>query len=142
VIVLELDPVEVQLLRELIAQYEELVTTSEVDPALERLFPTAYTDDADAAAEFAQYTRESLIDIKTANSGAVAAALEADHVVRLSEEDAEHWLPVLTDLRLVLADRLDIRTDDDPVPDDGLGDIYDWLGELQSTLIEALDGPP
>jgi hypothetical protein len=141
VIVLDLDPVEVQLLRDLIEQYEELVVSSEIDPALERLFPTAYTDDADAAAEFARYTRENLIDIKTANSGAVAAALEADTVIQLSDEDAEQWLPVLTDLRLVLAERLGIRADDDPIPDDGLGEVYSWLGGLQATIIDALDGP-
>jgi hypothetical protein len=144
VIVLDLDDVEVQLLRELLAQYDELVVAGEADssdPVIGRLFPTAYTDDPDAAAEFERYTRESLIDTKTANSGAVAAALAADNVVQLSDEDAEQWLPVLTDLRLVLAERLGIRADDDQVPDDGIGEIYNWLGELQATIIAALDGP-
>jgi len=141
---LELSPTEVELLRTLLTQYEELVQAGDDDPALERLFPIAYRDDPDAAAEFAKYTRTGLIDSKTANSGTVAAALIGGDgpdggTIDLSEETAERWLPVLTDLRLVVAERLGIRADDDPVPDDSLGEVYHWLGQLQAYLIDAIE---
>lgn len=137
---LEFSPTEVELMRTLIAQYEELVLVESDDPALERLFPVAYRDDPDAAAEFRRYTRSGLVDTKTAKAGAVAAALLGG-TVDLTNDEAERWLPVLTDLRLIVAERLGIRADDDPVPDDSLGEVYHWLGELQSYLIDAIEAP-
>jgi hypothetical protein len=140
VIRLELTAIEVELLSTLLAQYDELVQADDGDPVLDRLFPVAYRDDPDAAAEFSRYTRTGLVDSKTANAGAVAAALVgSDGVIELSDEATERWLPVLTDLRLVVAERIGITADDDPVPDDELGQVYHWLGGLQGYLIEALD---
>ena len=139
VIVLELSEVEVGLLRTLLAEYDELVQADDGDPVLDRLFPVAYRDDPDAAAEFAKYTRSGLVDHKTANAGALSAALADGGLVRLDTESAERWLPVLTDLRLIVAERIGITADDDPVPDDPLGEVYHWLGNLQSYLIDALD---
>ena len=60
-------------------------------------------------------------------------------LVTVERDDAERWLPALTDLRLVLAERLGIHTDDDPLPENELGDVYSWLGELQWLLVAALD---
>jgi len=140
-ILLELTAAETELLRTLVTQYEELVQApAGDDPALERLFPAAYRDDPDAAAEFSRYTRRGLIEHKSANAGVIAAAVTAqDGAVALSDDDAARWLPVLTDLRLVLAERLGIRTDDDPVPAEPLGEVYNWLGGLQQHLVDALD---
>ena len=139
VIALEFTDAELSLLRTLLTEYDELVQADGGDPVLERLFPVAYRDDPDAAAEFSRYTRSGLVDHKTANAGAVAAALVDGGVIRLDDDSAERWLPVLTDLRLIVADRIGITADDDPVPDDPLGEVYDWLGHLQSYLIDALE---
>jgi hypothetical protein len=135
---------ELELMQTLLVQYEELMQVESDDPALERLFPIAYRDDPDAAAEFRQYTRSGLVDTKTAKAGAVAAALLAGTgddggTIDLADDDAERWLPVLTDLRLIVAERLGIREDDDPVPDDSLGEVYNWLGQLQAYLIDAIE---
>lgn len=139
-ILLELTPAELQLLRTLLAQYEELVAgPAGDDPALERLFPAAYRDDPDSAAEFSRYTRSGLVDHKTGNAAAMAATLSDDGVIGLSDEAVTRWLPVLTDLRLVIAQRLGIVADDDPVPDGSLGEVYHWLGGLQQHLLEALE---
>ncbi|MFC5502010.1 DUF2017 family protein [Lysinimonas soli] len=146
-VLIEFTALERQLLTTLLAQYDELVHEQlddadlAEDPALARLFPNAYPDDDEAAAEFRTYTREGLVERKSANSGLISAALVASPEQRLSVErdDAERWLPALTDLRLVLAERLGIRHDDDPLPDDELADVYAWLGELQWSLIAALD---
>ena len=75
-------------------------------------------------------------------SGLPAAALtesSSDGRLTVARDDAEHWLPALTDLRLVLAERLGIHNDDDLLPESELADVYQWLGELQWSLIEALD---
>jgi len=147
-VLIEFSPTERQLLETLLAQYDELVhdqlddSDLDDDPALARLFPNAYPDDAEAASEFRRYTREGLVEHKSANSGLIAAALmAADDEDRLTVErgDAERWLPTLTDLRLVLAERLGVRSDDDPLPDSELADVYSWLGELQWLLVAALD---
>jgi hypothetical protein len=138
-ILLEFTESEVTLLRTLLQQYEEIVH-GEGDPVLDRLFPAAYRDDPDAAAEFARYTRSGLVDSKAAGAGVVAAALtEGEGLVTLSDEDAARWLPVLTDLRLIIADRLGIRRDEDEIPESPLADVYHWLGALQAHLVEALD---
>ena len=113
-ILIQLSPSELELLRTLLGQYEELVQVDSDDPALERLFPVAYREDPDAAAEFRQYTRSGLVDTKTAKAGAVAAALlggsgDDGGTIELTDDEAERWLPVLTDLRLIVAERLGIR---------------------------------
>ena len=147
-VLIELTTTERRLLATLLTQYDELVhdqlddTDLADDPALARLFPNAYPDDAEAAAEFRQYTRDGLVERKSANSGLISAALTEssdDGRLTVARDDAEHWLPALTDLRLVLAERLGIHTDDDPLPESELADVYQWLGELQWALVEALD---
>lgn len=146
-VLIELTPTERALMEALLTQYDELVHDQlddadlAADPALTRLFPNAYPDDPEAAAEFRTYTREGLVERKTANSGLISAALMAsdDSRITVTRDDAERWLPALTDLRLVLAERLGIRTDDDPLPKSELADVYAWLGELQWSLIEALE---
>jgi len=147
-VLIELTPMERRLLSTLLTQYDELVhdqlddSDLAADPALARLFPNAYPDDDEAAAEFRRYTRDGLADRKAANSGLISAALMAssdDERITVARDDAEHWLPALTDLRLVLAERLGIHRDDDPIPENELGDVYDWLAQLQGALVEALD---
>ena len=147
-VLIELTPMERRLLSTLLAQYDELVhdqlDDSDLadDPALARLFPNAYPDDDQAAAEFRQYTRDGLVERKSANSGLIAAALMAssdEGRLTVARDDAEHWLPALTDLRLVLAERLGIHQDGDPLPRTELADVYEWLAELQWALVEALD---
>jgi len=147
-VLIELTPMERRLLSTLLTQYDELVhdqlddSDLAADPALARLFPNAYPDDDEAAAEFRRYTRDGLAERKAANSGLISAALMAssdDERITVARDDAEHWLPALTDLRLVLAERLGIHRDDDPIPENELGDVYDWLAQLQGALVEALD---
>ena len=66
--------------------------------------------------------------------------------VELDEPAAESWLRSFTDLRLALATRLGVEEGDEDVwyamPDDDpraqAHDIYEWVGYLQETLVEAL----
>jgi len=133
-------------------------TTIPEDPVLARLFPTAYPDDEDAAADFRRFTESGLRDGKAAASGLVIDALEEAGLppelteeglvidVELSEPDAEAWMRAFTDIRLALATRLEVRSGDedywDSLPDDDpraqAHDIYEWVGWLQESIIEAL----
>ncbi|MBU1587704.1 MAG: DUF2017 domain-containing protein [Actinobacteria bacterium] len=114
-------------------------STAPLDPALARLLPDAYRDDAEAASEHRRFTELALVDRKVANARAVIRLLEA-YEVRLDDADVQAWLRHLTDLRLVIAARLQIEEDDDVgLGDDALLDLYDWLGYLQGTLVECIE---
>lgn len=140
------DADEARLLSTLAGQVADLVASAdEVDPAVLRLLPDAYRDDAEASAEFRRFTAEGLGNRKVLNARAMVESLEqvpTTGEVRLDAPAAGAWLRSLTDIRLVLAERLGIETEDD---EDGrevdpiMRDVYDWLGFVQNSLVEALD---
>lgn len=110
-----------------------------VDPALARLLPDAYRDDAEAASDHRRLTERSLVDRKVANARLVISSLEGKSL-ELDSAGVQAWLRTLTDLRLAIAARLNIESDGD----EGVGApemhwTYDWLGYLQGTLVEAID---
>jgi hypothetical protein len=133
-------------------------TTEPDDPVLARLFPTAYQHDEEAAAEFRRFTEGALRDGKAAGAAAIIDTLEDAGLppeltedgltidVEMAEPVAEAWLRSFTDLRLALATRLGIEDDDDEVwlamdeedPRSQAHDIYQWVGYLQETLVDAL----
>lgn len=130
------------------------------DPVLARLFPTAYPADEEAAAEFRRFTEGTLRDGKARGASTIIDQLEdaglPDELdqdglmidVELDEPTAETWLRSFTDLRLALATRLGIEDGDEDVwaalPDEDpraqAHDIYEWVGYLQETLVDALSG--
>lgn len=140
-VAVSLEGVERDLLTSLISQYEDVLHDEDGDPVHDRLFPAAYRQDPAADAEFRRYTREGLVERKSANAGRIAAAVAgtADGRVTLDDDAVGAWLAALTDLRLVIAERLGIRTDDDPVPPGDLGAVYGWLAELQERIVQAVD---
>ncbi|TFC91527.1 MULTISPECIES: DUF2017 family protein [Cryobacterium] len=140
------------------------------DPALRRLLPDAYTDDPEAAAEFRRFTADDLLERKVRNARCLLATLgeepladvadepddaelndadtaadDADQPVTidLDADDVQAWLRTLTDLRLTLAERLEIGSDGVPGRSDDeapfLHDIYDWFGMVQESLVYAID---
>ena len=132
---------ERELLSSLLGQLAELLSDGDDDPAVRRLLPDGYRDDAEAAAEFRRYTRSGLVDHKTGAAEAVVEALRGEGRILLSPAEAERWLPTLTDLRLVLAERLGIRREEDQ--GEGIvADVYEWLGLLQAGLVAVLDELP
>lgn len=128
----------------------------ERDPALERLLPAAHREDEQIAAEFRRFTEQGLRARKTANLSTAIAALSAvddERVdrVELDEAQAVALVVALTDVRLVLGERLDLRTDEDlelleerasSLDDDDPAvyalAVYDFLTWLQETLAHAL----
>jgi hypothetical protein len=123
------------------------------DPALERLFPSAHPDNPSLAVEFRQLTEHGLRERKAANLASAIAALEAADGVRVSldQSQAQAMVVALTDVRLLLGERLGLRTDEDA---DALQDLlgaaaqddpqlqlaacYDFLTWLQESLIQSL----
>ena len=123
------------------------------DPALDRIFPTANRQDEQAAAEFRRLTEETLRTRKTSNLDTALAALSGveDQRVTLDREQAVALVVALTDVRLVLGERLGLRQDDDlelleeevsSLPEDDPAvyalAVYDFLTWLQETLAKAL----
>ncbi len=133
-------------------------TDAPEDPVLARLFPTAYAEDEEAASEFRRFTEGGLRDgkaraaavvIDTLEEAGLPEQLEEDGLmidVELDEATAQTWLRSFTDVRLALATRLEIEEGDEEVwfamPDDDpraqAHDIFEWVGYLQETLVQAL----
>ncbi len=85
------------------------------DPALRRLLPPASRDDPEQAAEFRRLTEHTLRSRKAATLSAAIAALEQAVPPKLSlDAGAARALSMaLTDVRLILGERLGLRTDED-----------------------------
>jgi hypothetical protein len=133
-------------------------TTEPEDPVLARLFPTAYRHDEEAAAEFRRFTEGTLRDGKANAAITIIDALEDAGLppelteeglvidVELEEPAAEVWMRSFTDLRLALATRLGVEEGDEgywhSLPDDDprsqAHEIYEWVGYLQESLVQAL----
>ena len=117
------------------------------DPALARLFPDGYRDDDEAAADFRRYTEPGLRAGKLAAIETALATLDQPgHKRLLSEDECRSWLRALTDVRLVLGERLGI-TEDWEETLDGLSPedpvfvsywLYDRLTLWQELLVRAL----
>ena len=130
------------------------------DPVLRRLLPDAYRDDPDDAAEFRRYTEQSLSAAKVSNAELMIGSLvdgglsfdesELESTkqieVELDADTVQAWLRSLTDIRLSLAVRLGIETDEDVMlvgasEDEAISamsEIYDWLGYVQESLVTSL----
>jgi hypothetical protein len=133
-------------------------TTEPEDPVLARLFPTAYPADEEAASEFRRFTEGGLRDGKAAAAISIIDTLEEAGLpeqltedglmidVELDEPTAETWMRSFTDVRLALASRLGIEEGDEAFwyelpeedPRSQAHDIYEWVGYLQETLVDAL----
>jgi hypothetical protein len=89
--------------------------TEPEDPALLRLLPPAHRTDAEQAAEFRRLTEHTLRSRKAATLSTAIEALTAVDPPRVELDlDQARALSVgLTDVRLILGERLGLRTDED-----------------------------
>lgn len=85
------------------------------DPALERLLPPAHRTDSEQADEFRRLTEHGLRNRKVATLQAAIAALRqaTPPQVALDDEQAQAVVVALTDVRLILGERLGLTTDED-----------------------------
>lgn len=88
--------------------------TDDIDPALSRVFPPMSLSDPDLAREMRGLTMANIREGKLANLSTVVNTLSAAGTqVHVAREDVDAWLSALTDMRLVLASRLEIEDDED-----------------------------
>ena len=165
-----LEPTERELLRSLIADVISMLQPEEregqdplaaligldmdvvepTDRAVRRLLPNVVKDDGAASLEFRQLTERSLRETKIGALRAAALDLDKDEIV-LTTEGAKHWSTALNDVRLVLAERLDIRDEQDAehvhlMQDWSQADdvesylalVYNFATWLQESLVQAM----
>jgi len=153
-IIIQLAPLEAVHLRNLIDEFLALLAEDdEHDDAVGRLTPTPYPDDADAAREYRDSTRADLLQRRERDAGRMNAALDslsADvdpssptavtaQPLRIPMADVDSWMRTLAAMRLVVANRLAIDSDDDHDPADPRFHVYDWLGYRLDELIRLAD---
>lgn len=129
-------------------------TETPEDPALARLFPDAYPD-ANEAANFRRVTEQGLLNRKLQDATSVVAALAVDAPDRARTDAAAHepvrvtitaetmpeWVRTVSALRLAIAARLGIDSDEDhdraEADEDTHGTVlvYDWLAAIIDSLL-------
>lgn len=149
------EPSEAEAIRDTAQRIAGLVRAHDTDdPVTARLFPDAYNDSRDDAAEFHRLTDAELSGNKLAQIDVLLDTLPAEGgEVRLDDETAEAWLRSITDIRLTLGIRLDISESTDvigEIQDAVLADeaspraaalgFYYLLTELQESLVHSLAG--
>ena len=132
----------------------------ERDPVLDRLFPAGHRGDPLEAREFRRLTEGSLRQRKADNLATLIRVVERPSAnpadpdeLALDEGEAVAAVVALTDVRLVMGERLGLRTDDDAerlervadeLPEDDPAAfavmLYDFLTWLQESLSRTLAG--
>jgi hypothetical protein len=149
---------EVQVLGWVFADLARVVGDAlDADPVTERLFPHAYLDPTEEAAEsqWQSVVHGDLVETRLGALRAVADSLDGAprrpgrdgmHEVVLDDAAGEQWLGVLNDARLALGTALGVTAETDPEALDaddprfeGLL-VYDWLTHLLAALLDALSG--
>jgi hypothetical protein len=129
-----------------------LSTPPPADPAVARLLPVGNREDPDLAAGYRRLTEDGLRERKRAGLERASAALTRPDPVVLDQAETQALLKGMTDVRLVLAERLGLRTDADAeqlhadlARADGLVDprmaaaaLYDALTWWQEALISTV----
>jgi hypothetical protein len=129
---------ERDVLAQLPGQLREALAADE--PSVYRLFPPAFSDDAQANVAYHRLVGESLLD------GKLAALRELERTAyddELDEPVLESWLGAVESLRLVLGTQLDVREEtagifDPDAPDAPRLALYHWLSWLQEEIVQAL----
>ncbi|KQR92978.1 MAG: DUF2017 family protein [Microbacterium ginsengisoli] len=155
-IVLQLTRIEAAHLQTLVTQFAELVEVrDDDDPAVARLTPDAYPDDARAASDFRDATQDELLRRRSTDAAVVTDALDElgleeamdepverqieEELITLDPDQAAAWLRTLAAIRLVLATRLGVTDEDSHDDRDPRFGIYDWVGFRLDGLVKALD---
>jgi Domain of unknown function (DUF2017) len=143
---LHLDQAEVRLLSSLLDDLDAVLAgdVAEPDEVLQRLYPAAYRDDAEAETEFRTLTEAGLRSDRADRIEACRADLATGAGIDLQDpETGQRWIKVLNDLRLTAGTRLGITEDDQPDfdafdPTEQPRVAYYWLTAVQDTLVRAL----
>ena len=117
------------------------VGSDEDDPAAGRMTPNAYADDAEAAEEFSSMTAGDLDAARRRDAGVFAQTLDDIGDTGMTLEEAEAWVRMIGDSRLVLAARAGVDQGSG-LPEPSTADpriaLVHYLGALQNDVVEAL----
>ncbi len=122
------------------------------DPAVRRLLPDGSRDDPELAESYRRLTEHTLRERKRSGLTLASAALTRADPLVLDPAEAQALLKGMTDVRLVIAERLGVRTDEDAellhrallVAGDDEDEwvtaaaVYDALTWWQESLVAAL----
>ncbi|HEY3335821.1 MAG TPA: DUF2017 family protein [Candidatus Limnocylindrales bacterium] len=117
------------------------VSGAATDPVLTRLYPDARPDDPAWSARFRDMIRGDLDDARRESLAIVEDTLDARSI---DDDEAEAWLHVLNDLRLVMGTRLDITEEreaapfDPEAPDAAARVVYAYTGWLEGQFVDVL----
>lgn len=147
---LRLPATERAVLSSLLPQLQAVVNGEQgVEHLRDRLFPAAY-EDAALEREFQRLIGDELVEQRRAALDDVVASLDTGRsrgrtwIIDLDQDVAQSWLAVLQDLRLVLAQAVGIRTEQDWNRDPETAqpaEIVLWhIGALQEELLDLLIG--
>ena len=144
---LRIPQAERDVLRALPGQLRGLLTEGDAtkDPIVRRLFPSAYPDEPERAAEFDAMVRDDLVAQRMQAIDVMERTIDAD---RLSEDELVAWLSAINDLRLVLGTRLDVTEEMTELevgvpPEDPRAQmfaLYAYLSYLEEDMVGALSG--
>lgn len=162
-----LDPAEAAVLEQLAGELSGLfseerggASSAEADHdesearVLDRLFPRAYLDPTEEAAEkeWQHLVHDDLLAGRRAALRTVlrildgAASRRGRLEAHISDQEAEQFLSVINDARLALGTKLEVTEEmdlsglDPDDPDTGPFAVYWWLGVLEEHLVEVLAG--
>jgi hypothetical protein len=127
------------VLRRLAEELREMLPTA--DPAVGRLFPPAYADDAEANEEYVRLMRDDQLAERTAAIETFERTVDAR---RVSEEELLAWMGAVNDIRLVLGTKLDVTEEmydellDERTPNAAQLAVYHYLGWLEEQMVVAL----
>ena len=157
-VVLTLHEREIQVLQWVFSDLGRMLSDgSSVDVVAQRLFPRAYLDPTEEAAEhqWQELVHDDLVEIRLAAMTEVVRSLDTAAPVRgmagaremvLGEELAAHWIGVLNDARLAVGTALDVTAEwdfDALDPDDPsyeMHALYAWMTELLGAVLAASVG--
>jgi uncharacterized protein DUF2017 len=139
---LRLSDEERELLRSIPPQMREALAMDPTDPALARLYPTAYPEDAERDAEYRRLMGDELAEGRLEALDTLEASIDAR---RLDHDQALAWTRSINDVRLLLGTKLDVTEDQSSQqldPEDPRAPalaLYHYLSYLEEQLVEALD---
>ena len=109
------------------------------DPAAARLHPTAYPEDPTAETDYREMVEDDLARARAIDRERFTETMAA---ATMNDDDAQTWLRVLGDARLVLAARMGIEhenwEDDRSLAESRDGALLHYLSYLQDSLIQVL----
>lgn len=136
--VLDLDVDEKHLLRRLLGEVRDLVTTAPAgDDKMQRLFPPAYTDDTEGEADYQRLIREELVASRLSSIEVVDSILRDEEDRPLTSIEVDAFAQNLNAVRLILGTLLNVGEDDDESDSPEMA-LYQFLSWLVDCAITAL----